>query len=364
MPGYLEEIVKLQKQGIPAGITSICSASPFVVEAAMEKAKEDGTYLLIEATCNQVNQFGGYTGMRPKDFYLFIRAIADRYDFPSEKLILGGDHLGPYPWSKENASAALNKAKQMVKEYVLSGFTKIHLDASMHLGDDPGDRSQSLDASVSAARSAELCRSAEEAWIERKKSYPDSVQPVYVIGTEVPVPGGIKDESEAPAVTSVPDLIRTIELTQKYFLDYGLDEAWTRVVAVVVQPGVEFGDNSVFGYERSKTVKISEALKDIKGMVFEGHSTDYQSRKALREMVQDGIAILKVGPALTFAMREAIFLLAFIEQELVRKGEPLQSSDIINVLDGVMLKDHKHWQAYYQGSEQEIATAVNDNLGL
>lgn len=34
-------------------------------------------------------------------------------------------------------------------------------------------------------------------------------------------------------------------------------------------------------------------------------------------MVTDGIAILKVGPALTFGLREALFSLSMMEKELV-----------------------------------------------
>ena len=52
-------------------------------------------------------------------------------------------------------------------------------------------------------------------------------------------------------------------------------------------------------------------------MVFEAHSTDYQTAGALRALVEDRWAILKVGPALTFALREALFALSAIEEELI-----------------------------------------------
>ena len=79
---------------------------------------------------------------------------------------------------------------------------------------------------------------------------------------------------------------------------------------MVVQPGVEFGSDSVFDYSRSSAAKITGALHRYDRLVLEGHSTDYQTRYALREMVEDGVAILKVGPALTFAVREGLFALA------------------------------------------------------
>ena len=64
------------------GITSVCSAHPWVIRAAAAQARDDGTLLLIEATCNQVNQDGGYTGMRPADFRDFVRELAGRAHLP------------------------------------------------------------------------------------------------------------------------------------------------------------------------------------------------------------------------------------------------------------------------------------------
>jgi tagatose-1,6-bisphosphate aldolase non-catalytic subunit AgaZ/GatZ len=42
------------------------------------KALQPNTEVLIEATCNQVNQDGGYTGMTPADFRRFVEDIAAR----------------------------------------------------------------------------------------------------------------------------------------------------------------------------------------------------------------------------------------------------------------------------------------------
>ena len=68
--------------------------------------------MLIEATCNQVNQDGGYTGMTPADFRAFVEGIADRVGFARERLILGGDHLGPNPWRSLPAAEALDRARR------------------------------------------------------------------------------------------------------------------------------------------------------------------------------------------------------------------------------------------------------------
>ncbi len=109
--------------------------------------------MLIEATSNQVNQFGGYTGMTPADFREFVFTIADKVGFARERIILGGDHLGPNCWQQENADAAMEKSVELVKEYVRAGFSKIHLDASMSCAGDPIP----LAPETVAERAAVLC---------------------------------------------------------------------------------------------------------------------------------------------------------------------------------------------------------------
>ena len=62
----------------------------------------------------------------------------------------------------------------------------------------------------------------------------------------------------------------------------GLEKAWNNVIAVVVQPGVEFGDESIHEYDRVAARDLSNALGKYPNLVFEGHSTDYQTREKLR----------------------------------------------------------------------------------
>ena len=50
--------------------------------------------------------------------------------------------------------------------------------------------------------------------------------------------------------------------------------------------------------------------------MYEAHSTDYQTPSALEALVRDHFAILKVGPGVTFALREALWALVDIEREL------------------------------------------------
>jgi D-tagatose-1,6-bisphosphate aldolase subunit GatZ/KbaZ len=337
MSHFLDEIVRAQKRGEVRGIASICSAHPWVLKAAMRR---DGP-VLIESTCNQVNQFGGYTGMTPADFVAFVRELAAENSFPPESLLLGGDHLGPSPWQDEPAASAMAKATEMVRLYIRAGFDKFHLDASMRLADDP---SGPLDPEVSVFRMTELACAAEESVLN------PAAAPRYVIGTEVPIPGGAISLNDRVRVTNVEDVQRTIETTHTAFLEAGLESAWERVIAVVVQPGVEFGDDFVSEYQPLAARDLSRFIES-QAMVYEVHSTDYQTREALRNLVGDHFAILKIGPGLTYAFREAIFALAMIENELF----PILRSNLIQVLDEVMIQHPEHWKKYYRGSEEEQA---------
>ncbi len=337
---YLDFILAAQKMGEPRGIVSVCSAHPWVLKAAMRQMK-DG-YLLIEATCNQVNQFGGYTGMTPVEFNAYIQNITRENDFPASKIILGGDHLGPNVWQNEPAASAMQKSNEMVRSYVGAGFTKIHLDASMRLADDPPG---TLTPEVIAERSAWMARVAEEA-------APDAGLLRYVIGTEVPVPGGVHTREESVAVTRAGDARQTVELTRTAFQRAGLGSAWERVMAVVVQPGVEFGDDFVLGYDREPARELSVFIESEPRLVYEAHSTDYQLRTALKDLVKDHFAILKVGPALTFAFREAVFALAAIEKELCPVAV---CSDVPQALEAAALRRPEYWKKYYQGTSEEQA---------
>lgn len=349
---WLRAVVDGNRGHDPVGVYSVCSANARVLEAAMRQAIEDGSNLCIESTSNQVNQFGGYTGLTPAQFKLFLGSIAQRVAFSADRILLGSDHLGPYPWRREPSEAALGKACELIKDSVLAGYGKIHLDASMACADDSPN--QPLSDQVVAARAAMLCRVAEKTHVELPDGSP---APVYIIGTEVPIPGGELEPGQAPAVTRVEDARRTLESFRSAFLKLGLDEAWERVIGLVVQPGVEFGDASVFDYDRRKAESLSKCLPKSPSLVYEAHSTDYQSENALREMVEDHFAILKVGPWLTYAFREAVFALGEIEREWLGNRRGLSISKVPEALEQAMLKHPEHWRPYYRGEEWELSLA-------
>ncbi|SAK45824.1 tagatose-6-phosphate kinase [Caballeronia hypogeia] len=324
------------------GIYSICSAQPWVLEAAMKQALDDDTPLLIESTSNQVDQYGGYTGMKPADFVRFVHLIADRAGLPRARLILGGDHLGPNAWRNLPAEEAMQRAAALIDAYVSAGFTKIHLDTSMSCAGDPAR----LSDDVVAERASYLCAIAEAA--AEREGKPQ--RPVYIIGTEVPVPGGAAEELEAIEVTGPDAALNTVAVHRNAWRARGLDEAWERVIALVVQPGVEFDHTKVFDYDPELAAKLSAVLDELPGMVFEAHSTDYQKPEALASLVRDGFAILKVGPGVSFALREALYALADIETELVASGA---RSNLREVVEKVMLSKPGNWEKYYHGDDRQ-----------
>lgn len=327
--------------GKARGIYSVCCSHPLVLEAAIDQALADDSDLLVEATANQVNQFGGYTGMRPADFRDFVSGIARSRGLSTDRLILGGDHLGPVCWTTDPQDIAMAKAEELVREFASAGFAKIHLDCSMPLaGDMPV-----LDDDIVAARAARLCAAAEDAAI---KAFGSSGI-AYVIGTEVPPPGGADEELDELEVTPVPRVEHTLAVHRDAFALAGLTEAWDRVVAVVVQPGVEFDHTAVIDYQPAKAVHLkSLAERSGNSIAFEAHSTDYQKPAAFTELVRDHFAILKVGPALTFALREALFSLSHIEDELVPADK---RSNLRAVAEERMVAEPKNWQRFYHGDE-------------
>lgn len=347
----LLDLIARHKQGRATGVTSLCSAHPIVIEASLLHAQRTGQdFLLFEATCNQVNQDGGYTGMTPADFVRFVHGIADRVGFDRARIALGGDHLGPNPWTSLDAAAAMDKAETMVAAYVAAGFRKIHLDCSMACSGDP----EPLPEAEIVRRAVRLCRAAETAHAQA-----GSEAPVYVIGTEVPVPGGATESIEGLAVTTPKDALTTIDAHREAFAAAGLESAWQRVIASVVQPGVEFDHHSVIDYQPDAARTLSQAIEDVPNMVFEAHSTDYQTREALTALVRDHFAILKVGPGLTFALREALWALDAIEREWI---DAPQRANLRQVALERMREQPGHWRRYYHSQGDALSIDLQYSL--
>ena len=329
----LHELAGRRAGGEAIGLTSVCSAHPLVIEATLREAAGHPGPVLIEATSNQVNQDGGYTGLHPAGFRDDVLSAADRAGVPQHRVLLGGDHLGPTPWRRLPAAEAMARAETLVRAYAAAGYTKIHLDCSTICADDAGP----LDDAVVSGRAARLLAVSEAA-------APDPARVSYVIGTEVPVPGGATEAIDNLAPTTAAAAQATLAAHRDAFGAAGLGRVWPRIRALVVQPGVEFDEWRVVDYEHAATAGLRAVLREVPGMVFEAHSTDYQLPSRLSALVADGWAVLKVGPALTFALREALFALEAIEGELVA---PARRSRLRETAEAAMLSDPSWWERYY-----------------
>lgn len=333
----LSRCIAAHKQSGQGGIVSVCSAHPEVISAAAALAREYGAPLLIESTSNQVDQFGGYTGMTPPDFMLYVGALLGENAPP---VIFGGDHLGPNVWQHLPAEEAMNHAEDLIRAYVAAGYDKIHLDCSMSCADDPVP----LGDETVAHRAARLCRIAEDL-----RHQTGGTPIVYIIGTEVPVPGGAQEALDGITPTT-PDAARTTyDIHRRIFAEHGLgNHVWNRVIGLVVQPGVEFDHHRVEDYLPEKARELSQVANEFPHAVFEAHSTDYQNPQAFKDLVRDHFAILKVGPALTFAVREALYGINRAARDLA-----LDAPDIEAVAETVMTANPKYWQKYYHGDAAE-----------
>lgn len=335
----VRDLIDRNRNGEAIGLPCFCTANEHVLRAVLSFAKRTGAPAVIEATCNQVNQDGGYTGMTAADYKDWLSEMAADAGVPMDQIILGGDHLGPNVWKDEPLETAMVKARELVKTYVEAGFKKIHLDASMACGGEPNPTFAQI-----AERAADLCAVAE--------TYaPDPSELIYIIGTEVPIPGGETEEPDALDVTSVERFNDTIETHRAAFKARGLDEAWGRIVSVVTQPGVDFGHTSIYPFVPEKAKPLSDAILSMEGLTFEAHSTDYQPTSALAALVETHFFFLKVGPELTFRFREAVWALAEIEAQM-NVADP---SHVREIMTRRMTEAPGNWQNYYSGSDADVA---------
>lgn len=336
----VQELIARNRAGEPVGLPCFCTANEHVLRAVLAYAKKTGLPTVIEATCNQVNQYGGYTGMTAADFMAWLSGMAADAGVPMDQLILGGDHLGPNVWKAEPLDVAMEKSRELVKSYVQAGFKKIHLDTSMACGGEPNPTFAQI-----AERAADLCEVAE-------KYAPDPSELFYIIGTEVPIPGGETEEPDALDVTSVARFHDTIQTHKDAWEARGLMHVWGKIVSVVTQPGVDFGHTSIYPFVPEKAAPLRDAIINESGLTYEAHSTDYQSTNALSELVKNHFFFLKVGPELTFRFREAIWALSTIEDQIGVESP----SNIRDVFKAQMDENPSYWQDYYSGTDVELAT--------
>ena len=336
----LRDYIARNRAGELLALASVCSAHPLVLTAALRLAQQLDQPLLVEATSNQVNQFGGYTGMRPADFIGWVGALAEQHGVDRSRLYFGGDHLGPQVWKHLPADEAMHNAGVLMQEFVAAGFTKIHLDCSEGCA---GEAAQVSDA-ISASRAADLALICEQA-------APDSHALSYCFGTEVPPPGGARADDNHLTVTptSPTSAQATIRAHQDALAARGLDHVWPRMVALVVQPGLEFTPDHVIRFDMDQPDHLSAVLPPFVHLAFEAHSTDYQHADVYPDLSRRHFAVLKVGPALTFAMRRALYGLNDLALWLSGRDPSLPA-----LMEQLMRADHAPWAKHYQAEGQEL----------
>ena len=327
MSDALRHIIKRNRAGETVAIPSVCSAQPDVLRASLELAERLDRQIVIEATSNQVNQDGGYTGMTPADFKQFVDRLADETGTDRARLIFGGDHLGPQAWRAQDAETAMVKADTMVRDYAAAGFTKIHLDCSEGCAGEPTQLGDDVTADRSA-RLAKICCEVNDDML-------------FVVGTEVPPPGGARmdEDGDIPA-TSPQAAHATLVAHDETFGDMA-----GKIGGLVVQPGVEFSPTAVHDLPMDRDPQLLDALKDHPHVCLEAHSTDYQDPAVYPRLAKLGFAFQKVGPALTFAYREALYALDQLRSE--KRG-------LMNAMEALMLKDPSKWTGHYTGDEKSL----------
>jgi D-tagatose-1,6-bisphosphate aldolase subunit GatZ/KbaZ len=346
MINYLRQLFAKNKLNEVVGITSVCSANQLVVEATLEQARNRNLVVCLESTGQQVNQYGGYVGMPPKQFAEYVKRTAKMAGLRNDQVILGGDHLGPGSWWFETAEVAMSKARELIRQCVRAGYQKLHLDPSMPCRDDVCNGRPYISMETIAERTASLCESAEDAVTIGAC---DESRIVYVVGTDVPLPGGQGEDNHQIPASSAADTQETISRIWQAFAKKGLESAWDRCMALVVQTGATFGPEIVWDYDSRKTKDLKALIGDAENLVFEAHSTDFQTKEALTGMVRDHFAILKVGPCLTFAMREALYALAYMERELLHARQGAILSRLPEVMQDILMIDQTHWRNHYRG---------------
>jgi D-tagatose-1,6-bisphosphate aldolase subunit GatZ/KbaZ len=346
----LEAVVRRQKQGEPFAMYAACTANAYAIRAVLQQALRDGTVALIESTASQVNLSGGYTGLTPHRFRRQVLQMAMQIGLPSDRIIIGGDHIGPHPWRHASADHALQQASALASACVQAGYRKMHLDTTTPCGNEARQPDGSLPLELISRRAADLCRVAEQT-----ASQAGLAPPYYVIGSDVPPPGGGDMAEKAVPVTDAEQIGGTVSACRRAFEDRGLSDAWQRVLALVVQTGAEFTPCMVHPYASDRMQPLVAYIRQADHLVFEAHSTDFQTPAELARMVADHFGILKVGPALTYAMREAFFALAEIEKDASGGRKSVTGSYLPEIMETLMVSDPGAWQRYYRGTEEEMA---------
>ena len=166
-----------------------------------------------------------------------------------EQVLLGGDHLGPNCWQDLPAEAAMAKSEQLIADYVARGLSQ---DSSGLLHVLCG-RSDAAHRRGRGGASGAACAPLPS----RPGSAPAAKPPVYVVGTEVPVPGGAQEALTELALTDPAGRHRNHRRPFGGVPVRGTAYVWPRVIGLVVQPGVEFDHHKVIDFHAPRAADLA-----------------------------------------------------------------------------------------------------------
>ena len=349
MHAKLKAILLANRRGERRGVYAVCTVNRLAIQAALRQARRDRWPVLIEATAQQVNSDGGYSGLTPADFAALVRREAAALGTDYSGIVLGGDHVGPHPWASGPATGAMARARALVQALVGSGFTKLHVDATTPCRDDPREADGTLPIELIAARTVDLIKTAEKAARDAV-----TASPIYVAGSEVPPPGGTPGAAGRERVSAPEEIGGFVGTVSEALEKRGLENAWPRIVAVVARTGADFSGRRIQPFDAAMASPLVAWIDTFPNLVYEAHSTDYQTPRALGQMVASRMAILKVGPWLTYTFREAAFALARIERRTLEGRRGVQLSRLAETLETAMVQNPQHWRRHYRGAAEEV----------
>ena len=308
----------IQNKSLP----SFCTSNFNVIKLLIIFAKYNNLPILIETTSNQINQYGGYTYLKPKQFLRKINRIAKNLKYKNE-IMFGADHLGPLPWKDFEENKALKNAKKLFKDVIKAGYKKIHIDTGIKL---KGDKF------LSKVKIFNRCKS-----IFNTVSGNSIKNIFFVFGTEVPIAGG--ENKYNLKNTNINSIKNDVKYYKKFKKNFSL----------VIEPGLGFTNQKIYklkmtSYSQKKNISYKN------NFTYEAHSSDYQDLSSLKKLVKNNFKFLKVGPELTFNYMKAILKMEKIEKLTFKSN----LSEIKKKISREMEIDKTFWKNYYFGNKKKI----------
>jgi D-tagatose-1,6-bisphosphate aldolase subunit GatZ/KbaZ len=323
--------MKINKAIKNKALPSFCTSNIEVIKTILFFCNIKKFPCLIECTSNQVNQNGGYTNKTPKMFIKEILNISKKINFDSKKLFLGGDHLGPLPWKKENTKSAIKNSILLINQFLKYNFCKIHIDTSIKCKDD-----KYINSEIIFNRTNKILNDFN---IKRKIK-----NKFLVIGTEVPLSGS--GDNNKIVKTSKKQIVSEVTKFKEILKKLNLK---SNLFGLVIEPGMKYKHFSITTPKFPDFIK-KKIISLKKNFVYEAHSTDYQKKSTLKQLVKNNFKFLKVGPELTFNYSRALFVMESIEKKFCK----VKNSNIKKSILSSMMKNKKYWDGYYKKNERKL----------